>query len=189
MATSLPVAEWIAVGSFSDHTQLFRGDQISVNLYDDKGLLPDLSFVFAICSDEQGEPHNWPREVAEHINTHIPFLRAGRRMDQGWIVAYRDNRIYALKYSGIDKVDLSFKCIAKPMRKKVVDDGDYDHIYPINHESYKDGDRVLHLETGKIYRCKPWPYIEFCRLGRKMHEQYEPGVGLNWSWAWQQISP
>ncbi|GAP75986.1 chitin binding protein [Pseudoalteromonas sp. SW0106-04] len=175
------------MGTLSSHTQLFRGDVVEVEVYDTQGLVKDLSFVINIESDQQGEPQNWSREVAQYINTHIPLMQAGRMTEQGLIVGYRGNEIYASSRCGITEVVINYNCVAKSQDQVGEMASGYDHIFPVNHESYRAGDRVLHLATGKVYRCKPWPYTELCRLGGKNHDQYEPGVGLNWQTAWQEV--
>ncbi|MFY8274546.1 chitin-binding protein [Pseudoalteromonas sp. SSDWG2] len=185
--TALSGSGWLSVGSLSGHTQLFCGDIVEVEVYDSEGLVKDLSFSFAIESDLQGEPQNWSREVAHYINTHIPLMQAGKITEHGLIVAYRGNEIFACARSGITEVSFNFNCVAKPQKSTSHCEHGYDHIFPVNHESYRAGDRVLHMATGKVYRCKPWPFTEFCRLGASNHDQYEPGVGLNWRTAWEEI--
>ncbi|WP_462156899.1 chitin-binding protein [Pseudoalteromonas sp. GB56] len=187
MAATLPKSDWISVGSLSSHTQLFSGDVVEVEVYDSEGLVKGLSFTLDIVSDQQGEPQNWSREVAQYINTHIPLMQAGKFTEHGLIVAYRGNEIYACSRSGINEVVINYNCVAKKQADENHNDQGYDYIFPVNHESYHAGDRVLHLSTGKVYRCKPWPYTELCRLGAKNHDQYEPGVGLNWQTAWQEL--
>ncbi|WP_157497113.1 N-acetylglucosamine-binding protein GbpA [Hahella ganghwensis] len=62
-------------------------------------------------------------------------------------------------------------------------DGNYDHVYPDNLQSYKDGTRVL-ARDGKIYRCKPFPYSGWCTIYSENANHYEPGVGAYWQDAW-----
>ncbi|MEM0515668.1 chitin-binding protein [Pseudoalteromonas sp. YIC-827] len=187
VSEALPAASWLSVGTLSSHTQLFRGDIVEVEVYDHQGLVQGLSFKLYIKSDQQGEPQNWSREVAHYINTHIPLMQAGKFTEHGLITAYRGNEIFACSDSGICEVVINYNCVAKQQHRGQHNNQGYDHIFPVDHELYCAGDRVLHLATGKVYRCKPWPYTELCRLGGNNREQYEPGVGLNWRTAWQEI--
>ncbi|CAM4267140.1 chitin-binding protein [Pseudoalteromonas ostreae] len=188
MHTSLACGNWMPIGCLNHHTQLFVGDMVTVTFYDTQGELVDLSFKYEIITEEQGEPHNWPRYVAEYINTHIPLVEAGRMTEQGLVVAYRSNQIYALEGCGIIRAELTFQCIAKCDDYQAVKP-EYDYIYPEKCGVYNAGVKVLQPKTGLIYKCKPWPFSQFCNVKEEKNPLYEPGVGQSWHLAWQQVSP
>ena len=188
MHSSLACGSWMPIGSLNHHTQLFVGDKVTVTFHDMQGELADLSFTYEIISDEQGEPHNWPRYVAEYINTHIPLVEAGRMTDEGLIVAYRCNQIYALEGCGISRADLKFNCIAKCDDLQSVRPA-YDYVYPNECGIYNAGVKVLQPKTGLIYKCKPWPFSQYCKVQEEHNPLYEPGVGQSWRLAWLQVSP
>ena len=189
MVESLTACDWVVVGNLSANTQLYAGDVVEVEFFDCQGKVDDLCFRLMIESDLKGEPQSWARDVANHINTHIPLVKAGKSSEQGFVVAYRGNQIFASADSGITEVTLNYRCVAKQTQaiQENTSQG-YDYIYPVNHEHYKSGDRVLHVATGKIYIAKAWPYTELCRLGGVEQANYEPGVGLNWQLAWLEQS-
>jgi hypothetical protein len=188
MHSSLASGKWLPIGCLNHHTQLFVGDTVVVTFYDMQGELVDLSFNYRITSTDEGEPHNWPRLVAEHINVHIPLVEAGKMTEQGLVVAYRSNQIYALEDSGITHAKVAFNCIAKCKERAVDNPQDYDYVYPQACSDYSAGVKVLQPKTGHIYRCKPWPFSEFCRVKDSHNPLFEPGVGKSWAMAWQQIS-
>ncbi|WP_405598416.1 MULTISPECIES: chitin-binding protein [unclassified Pseudoalteromonas] len=188
MHTSLACGKWSTIGCLSHHTQLFIGDVVSVTFYDMQGELVSLSFDYKITTLEQGESHAWPRLVAEYINVHIPLVSAGQMTEQGLVVGYRHNEIFALQSSGICKASVDFHCIAKCDERKVKTSDAYDYIYPENSDIYNAGTNVLQPKTGKIYQCKPWPFNEFCRASGDEKLMFEPGVGKSWAMAWLQIS-
>lgn len=188
MHTSLACGSWMPIGSLNHHTQLFVGDKVTVTFHDMQGELADLSFTYEIISDEEGEPHNWPRYVAEYINTHIPLVEAGRMTGEGLIVAYRCNQIYALEGCGISRADLKFNCIAKCDDLQSVRPA-YDYVYPDECGVYNAGVKVLQPKTGLIYKCKPWPFSQYCKVQEEHNPLYEPGVGQSWRLAWLQVSP
>ncbi len=191
MFQALPEGKWVPIGLLNSHVQLHRGDEAQVRFYDEAGELPELTITHEILSDEDGDPHIWQRFLAEQINTYHSIVKAGKLADQGLILGYRSNLIYTVSHSGIQSAELILKrekATEPSQPEAVADDVNYDHIYPVNRKDYRAGDKVLHLGTGRVYQCKPWPYIEFCRLGGKMNEQYEPGVGKNWTLAWQELN-
>ncbi|WP_199524500.1 chitin-binding protein [Pseudoalteromonas sp. bablab_jr011] len=188
MHSSLASGKWLPIGCLNHHTQLFVGDTVVVTFYDMQGELVDLSFNYRITSTDEGEPHNWPRLVAEHINVHIPLVEAGKMTEQGLVVAYRSNQIYALEGSGITHAKVAFNCIAKCKERAVDNPQYYDYVYPQACSDYSAGVKVLQPKTGHIYRCKPWPFSEFCRVKDSHNPLFEPGVGKSWAMAWQQIS-
>ncbi|WP_024611015.1 hypothetical protein [Pseudoalteromonas sp. TB64] len=188
MHTSLACGKWSAIGCLNHHTQLFIGDVVSVTFYDMQGELVSLSFDYKITSLEQGEPHAWLRLVAEYINVHIPLVSAGKMTDEGLVLAYRKNEIFALQSSGIYKVHIGFHCIAKCDDCIDTKNNAYDYIYPENSDIYNAGTKVLQPKTGEVYECRPWPFNEFCRASEDKKKMFEPGVGKSWAMAWLQIS-
>lgn len=50
---------------------------------------------------------------------------------------------------------------------------------------YKAGD-IVKNKNGDLFECKPWPYSGWC--GSTSAQHYEPGIGLNWSDAWNRYS-
>lgn len=188
MHTSLACGKWLSIGSLNHHTQLFVGDMVTVTFYDSDSELVDLSFDYKIIHSEQGEPHNWPRLIADYINVHIPLVEAGRMTEQGLIVAYRSNQIYALEKCGITAAKVTFHCIAKGNDLHAKGKPKYDYVYPQKSNAYNAGVKVLQPKTGHIYRCKPWPFTAFCKVTQEHNPIYEPGVGQSWDLAWQQVS-
>ena len=152
---SLASGKWLPIGCLNHHTQLFVGDKVVVTFYDAQGELADLSFQYPITSSDEGEPHNWPRSIAEHINVHMPMIRAGKITEQGLIVAYRLNQIYALESTGITHVKVAFNCIAKCEKKIKDKNQEYDYVYPQACNAYSSAVKVLQPKTGHIYMCKP----------------------------------
>ncbi|MEL0641553.1 chitin-binding protein [Pseudoalteromonas aliena] len=188
MHMSLACGKWSAIGCLNHHTQLFIGDVVSVIFYDMQGALVDLSFDYKITSIEQGEPHAWPRLIAEYINVHVPLVSAGRMTEQGLLIAYRNNKIFALETSGICKATIDFHCIAKYNDSKDLKSQKYDFVYPENIDAYCAGVKVLQPKTGLIYQCRPWPFNEFCRVNDDDNQIFEPGIGQSWAMAWQKVS-
>ncbi len=187
MHMSLACGTWSAIGCLNHHTQLFIGDVVSVTFYDMQGVLVDLSFDYKITSLDEGEPHAWPRLVAEYINVHVPLVSAGRMTEQGLVVAYRHNEVFALETSGICKAEVNFHCIAKCHESPEKCSQQYDYIYPENINNYSAGTKVLQPKTGHVYQCKPWPFNEFCRASDDEKPMFEPGVGKSWAMAWQKV--
>ena len=97
MHTSLACGNWMPIGCLNHHTQLFVGDMVTVTFYDTQGELVDLSFQYEIITEEQGEPHNWPRFVAEYINTHIPLVEAGRMLSPHMIISILKSVVYIMR--------------------------------------------------------------------------------------------
>ena len=164
MHTSLACGEWSTIGCLNHHTQLFIGDVVKVTFYDMQGELISLSFDFKITSFEQGEPHAWPRLIAEHIN-----------------------KIFALQSSGICKAHIDFHCIAKCDDRDVSTQRLYEYVYPEHSERYNAGTKVLQPKDGCIYQCRPWPFNEFCRKAKDKQSIFEPGIGKSWAMAWLQL--
>ncbi|WP_404341848.1 chitin-binding protein [Pseudoalteromonas mariniglutinosa] len=188
MHSSLASGKWLPIGCLNHHTQLFVGDTVIVTFYDTQGELVDLSFNYSIKHHDEGEPHNWPRLVAEYINVHIPLVEAGKMTAQGLVIAYRSNQIYALEDSGITQAKVAFRCIAKCEVQQQQQPSEYDYIYPQCCHQYNAGVKVLQPKTGHIYMCKPWPFSEFCRVKEGEDSLFEPGIGQSWTMAWLQVS-
>lgn len=187
--SSLTCGEWLTIGclGLEQYSQLFVGDTVSVSFYDEHGELTRLAFDYKILSPEQGEPHAWSLLLVEHINMHIPLVCAGRMTDDGLVVAYRHNKIFALESSGICSAVVHFHR-AKENKKLVANNNtEYDAIYPQNGDIYRAGIKVLQPKTGHIYQCKAWPFSEFCKVGDEQSAMFEPGIGESWTMAWELI--
>lgn len=188
--TQLKPSEWLAIGEFKNEVKLNIGDAVHIRLFDDFGDLSELCVQFDISQHEQGEPHVWPKLVAEHINRHFSLLCAGRSYpDYGIVPCYGTNTLYATRSSSIVKAHI--QTIHAPASEALnythTHAPVYDYIFPQNQANYRAGDKILQPSNGKIYMCRPWPYTDFCRLGNTMNEQYEPGFGKNWQLAWDEV--
>jgi len=188
----LAPGSWVSIGQIPTHHHLNKNDEVLIQIFDDKGYLPELSFNHLINSTENGAPSVWPKQIAKYINKHFTLLQAGRYISSDNIQpCFSKNDIYALKSSNITQTRILIKFGVKRMNNEstsLVEPCAYDYIFPKNRNDYRAGDKVLNPKTNQIYLCKPWPYTEFCRLGTHMNEQYEPGIGKNWTLAWTQYS-
>ncbi|MDP4982923.1 chitin-binding protein [Pseudoalteromonas tunicata] len=184
LAGLLP-GDWSVIHSIENNQRLQKGDTVKLELFDVKGELSELSVAFDITQANEGEAHIWPKLLSEHINKHFKVLQAGRHYPElGIVPSYGENNIFALEGSGIERAQIRFY-IKKQRTASLEQSAEhYDYVFPQFRSDYRAGDRVFHPKTGKIYCCKPWPYTEFCRLGAHMDEQYEPGLGKNWTLAW-----
>lgn len=192
MIAILTPGSWISVGKLPTNQSLSKNDEVLIQIFDDKGYLPELSFNHLINSSENGAASVWPKQIAKYINKHFTLLQAGRYFSSNNIQpCFSQNDIYALKSSNITQTRTLIKFGVKRTLNDsalLVEPSSYDYIFPTNRNDYRAGDKVLNPKTNQIYLCKPWPYTEFCRLGTHMNEQYEPGIGKNWTLAWTQYS-
>nr|WP_159063666.1 lytic polysaccharide monooxygenase [Thaumasiovibrio occultus] len=83
-----------------------------------------------------------------------------------------------------DKAGKSWPLASQPITVQPQASNDYDFVFPDGLASYKAGTRVLATDGG-IYECKPFPYEGWCRIYTSAQNVYEPGVGANWSDAWE----
>lgn len=60
----------------------------------------------------------------------------------------------------------------------------YDAVFPEGFRAYKAGTLVLQPKTGKVYKCKPFPYSGYCVQYSASANGFEPGVGSSWTMAW-----
>lgn len=60
----------------------------------------------------------------------------------------------------------------------------HDFVFPHGLSQYTSGSRVLQTKTGRVYRCKGFPYTVYCREYSESSKRFEPGVGSNWMAAW-----
>ena len=187
MHTSLACGKWSTIGCLNHHTQLLVGDVIKIMFFDTQGELACLSFDYEITAPDQGDPHNWPRLVADYINMHIPLVNAGKMTSDGLVVAYRENKIFSLKGSGICKAHVEFHCAAKLDEYQGLNQCEYDYIFPEHCQSYNVGTNVLQPKTGDIYQCRSWPFNELCRTANKKDSLFEPGIGESWPMAWIKV--
>lgn len=63
----------------------------------------------------------------------------------------------------------------------------HDFSFPDHRAEYEDGTLVLQPKDGRVYRCKPHPYSEYCKQWSHEESRFEPGVGTNWIAAWDRI--
>ncbi|MBU2971174.1 chitin-binding protein [Pseudoalteromonas sp. C2R02] len=190
MIAGLSPGNWVNIGQIPTHHHLNKNDEVLIQIFDGKGYLPELSFNHLINSTENGAPSVWPKQIAKYINKHFTLLQAGRYIHSDNIQpCVSKNNIYALSSSNITQTRVLIKFAVKRIKDEdssVAITPSYDYVFPKHRNDYRAGDKVLNPKTNKIYQCKPWPYTEFCRLGTHMNEQYEPGIGKNWSLAWSQ---
>lgn len=187
MHTSLACGKWSTIGCLSHHVQLFVDDVIKITFFDAQSELSSFSFDYKITLPSQGDPHNWPRIVADYINMHIPLVNAGKIINGGLVVAYKGNKIFSLKSSGICKARVEFYCAAKLDKDDVISQSEYDYIFPEQCQSYHVGTKVLQPKTGDIYQCRAWPFNELCRTANKKDSLFEPGLGESWPMAWIKV--
>lgn len=65
---------------------------------------------------------------------------------------------------------------------------DFDFHFPDGLGHYTSGTTVEH--EGEVYRCREWPYGGFCSQWKEGgNEQYEPGTGEYWEYAWDYLGP
>jgi len=188
LISGLAPGDWISIGLIPTNQTLHKNDEVLIQIFDEKGYLPELSFNHLINSIENGAPSVWPKQIAKYINKHFTLLQAGRYISPSNIQpCFSKNNIYALGSSNITQTRVLIKYGLKRSKEEITAQpcsALYDYVFPKNRNDYRAGDKVLNPKTNKIYLCKPWPYTEFCRLGTHMNEQYEPGIGKNWSLAW-----
>jgi len=66
----------------------------------------------------------------------------------------------------------------------LLQESEYDYIFPDNVAFYAAGTIVYQPKDKKLYECKPFPYSGFCKQWTMNSNQYEPGVGFAWESAW-----
>ncbi|MBT1446409.1 N-acetylglucosamine-binding protein GbpA [Shewanella sp. JM162201] len=64
---------------------------------------------------------------------------------------------------------------------------DAEFSFPSGLGQYKAGTLVFQPKNNKLYRCKPWPYNGYCVQWSPGSNQYEPGIGLYWQMAWDEV--
>lgn len=62
-----------------------------------------------------------------------------------------------------------------------------DHAFPQGLRGYVAGTTVSNV--GKKFECKDFPYSGFCIQWTPSATQFEPGLGINWTMAWDDITP
>ncbi|MBD1558168.1 N-acetylglucosamine-binding protein GbpA [Vibrio sp. S9_S30] len=62
----------------------------------------------------------------------------------------------------------------------------YDFVFPEGLEGYTSGTRVL-SQNGRVYQCKGFPQAGYCKQWGPRRTNFEPGVGLHWYLAWDEV--
>lgn len=78
MIAGLAPGNRVSIGQIPTHRHLNKNDQVFIQIFDEKGYLPELSFNHLINSTENGAPSVWPKQIAKYINKHFTLLQAGR---------------------------------------------------------------------------------------------------------------
>ncbi|KAF7767702.1 hypothetical protein PCIT_a3778 [Pseudoalteromonas citrea] len=156
--------------------QLHIGDVVTAHFFTKEGEISALRVSTKIIYHSQKDAHAWQGELANAINVHVPLVKVGCCSAQGWVIGFGSQPVMAHTHSGITHFKLEFQCKFQP--KKPVDKrSQYDHVFPQAQHSYRQGTRVWHEPSGRCYRCKPWPFTEYCR---NTAPQFEPGSGALW---------
>lgn len=172
---------WQQIATLRQHRHLYVGDTVHAHFYTQQGEIDEWLMSLPISYNALQTPQYWTRELAALINLHIPLVKVGKKGLLGWQVGYGDLPVFSHPKSGICDFSLSFECIAQPKAKSnlaVIED-----IYPCHPQTYHPGRRVFHQATGRSYKCKPWPFNEYCK---DLSGQFEPGIGAMWQMAWEE---
>ncbi|MBD1570342.1 N-acetylglucosamine-binding protein GbpA [Aliivibrio sp. S10_S31] len=65
--------------------------------------------------------------------------------------------------------------------------GDFDFVFPEGVKGYQAGTKVL-AEDGNVYQCKEFPYSGYCVQWTDTATNFAPGVGSDWSMAWDKVN-
>lgn len=89
-------SEWSnSIGSITAHKDLKAGDNVKVRFFDTNGENTRLELVMDITSDKAGKKQNWPKALAEKINSAHKDIRAGSKNAKGEVNPSSDlNQIY-----------------------------------------------------------------------------------------------
>ncbi|MBQ4862146.1 hypothetical protein J8L98_10650 [Pseudoalteromonas sp. MMG013] len=179
MSQHQDLACWKEIGVLARFRQLHMGDVVSVRFYTSTGEVKALCVQLVIGYHSQCAAHAWSSELANTINVHVPLVRVNQINTQGRgklpVMAHTDSGIIACK--------VEFKCKVQP-KKPAHSIPAYDYIFPKEQQTYQQGTRVWHEKSQRCYRCKPWPFTEYCRNGAA---QFEPNEGALWQVAWEAI--
>ncbi|SMF62607.1 hypothetical protein [Pseudobacteriovorax antillogorgiicola] len=61
---------------------------------------------------------------------------------------------------------------------------EHQFIYPDHRQEYSPGTVVYQPKTGRVYRCKRYPYSQYCQQWSPSDRRFEPGTGSNWTAVW-----
>lgn len=110
-----PTNNWTDIGDINPTITLKPGDSVKARVFNDQGELPDLATELAINTTEDGRKNNWPYLLAKAINNKQTKIAAGHVDAKGNIVpAMGKNNIYALKDSGIKRVEIQINKDQQP---------------------------------------------------------------------------
>lgn len=63
--------------------------------------------------------------------------------------------------------------------------GDFDFVYPDGIGKYEAGTKVFQPKTNEVFECKTGAVSGWCNI---LSHHYDPGVGSDWSAAWNKVS-
>ena len=157
------------------------GDHVTAHFFTAQGEVHALQVTLKIHDSLQQNASYWTRALLEKINLHIPFIKAGHYINRAWLVGYSEQPIMSHPSCGIIGFDVSYQCRAHP--KAITSrSSEFEYIYPNGQAHYQSGTHVWHPKIQKSFKCKAWPFNEYCRSD---DPQFEPGVGELWRIAWQ----
>ncbi|MCS3431117.1 lytic polysaccharide monooxygenase [Klebsiella sp. BIGb0407] len=109
------------------------------------------------------------------------------------VTADNYSRFIINKKDNIQEDKVRVKVIAGKISKVLIQDinvpglvqeHEYDYIFPDNLAFYTAGTIVYQPKDKNTYECKPFPNSGFCIQWSPGANQYEPGVGFAWQSAW-----
>ncbi|MDE1461044.1 N-acetylglucosamine-binding protein GbpA [Spartinivicinus poritis] len=110
-----PANKWTDIGDINPTITLKPGDSVKARVFDDQGELPDMATELAINTTDDGRKNNWPYLLAKAINNKQTKIAAGHVDAKGNVVpAMGKNNIYALKDSGIKRVEIQINKDQQP---------------------------------------------------------------------------
>ena len=181
MSDKQELAQWKQIGMLAQMRQLHIGDVVFARFFTETGEVSALQAKTEIIYHSQKDSHAWRAELANAINVHVPLVKVGSYSAKGWVFGSGAQPVMAHIHSGITHLKLEFKCKMQP-KKSVDRRPEYDHVFPQAQHSYRQGTRVWHAPSKRCYRCKPWPFTEYCR---NSSPQFEPDSGALWQVAWE----
>lgn len=99
-------SEWSnSLGPITAKKDLKAGDSVKVRFFDNNGENSQLAVVMDIASDEAGKKQNWPKALAEKINSTHKDIRAGSKNAKGEVNPSSGlNQIYTRAGSTLNNV-------------------------------------------------------------------------------------
>lgn len=172
--------DWQQISVLKQNRHLYVGDTVRAHFYTQEEEIAEWQLSLNITFNAMQAPQYWTRELASLINLHQPLIKVGKKTLFGWQVGYGELPILSHPHSGITRFELSYQCTAQPkLRTEIEKDPD---TYPQHPQNYQPGVKVWHQGTGRCYKCKPWPFNEYCK---DLSGDFEPGVGSFWEMAWE----